>query len=105
MGQDERQSPVGIERDLCMIHAGIEDLREIASDPDKSRDGSRIYDFNVRWGTLMSGRLMRLEYYYRAGELTNEQQPRYRKLRHELKDVAPQTERLGIIRPTVPMED
>ena len=63
------KGPPGIERDLEMLFTATEALRELASDPDKAQDGARIYDFNVRWGTLMSGRLIRLEHYYRGGSL------------------------------------
>ncbi len=96
--------PTGIDADLDMIFAEIGALRELASDPEGSADGARIYDFNVRWGTLMSGRLLRLEHYHRAGELTEEQERRYRKLRRELEEAMPQIERLGVARPTVPLD-
>lgn len=86
-----------------MISEAVEALRDLASDPD--RDGSRVYDFSIRWGVLMSGRLKRLEHYYRAGQLTGEQERRYRGLRRELKDATPRIERLGISRPAVPLDD
>lgn len=95
----------GIDRDLDVIFAETGALRELASDPDKAQDGARVYDFSIRWGTLMSGRLKRLEHYHLAGELTEEEERRYRVLRSELKDATPLTERLGIARPTVPLED
>lgn len=88
-----------------MVAAGIAALRELASDPTGSKDGARIYDFSIRWGVLMSGRLKRLEYYYRAGELTEEQERGYRRLRQALEEATPQMERLGVGRPTVPLED
>jgi hypothetical protein len=96
--------PSGIERDLDMLFAATGALRELASDPEKAQDGSKIYDFNVRWGMLMSGRLIRLEHYHRAGELTEEQERRYLELRCELKDAMPMIESLGVSRPTVPLE-
>jgi hypothetical protein len=95
----------GIDADLSIVSAQTEALRELASDPARAEDGSRVYDFSVRWGTLMSGRLKRLEHYYRAGELTEDQERRYRELRHELKDAKPLTDRLDISPPTVPLED
>jgi hypothetical protein len=98
------KGPSGIERDLDVLFTATGALRELASDPETAQDGSRIYDFNVRWGTLMSGRLIRLEHYHRAGELTEEQERRYRELRRELKDATPTIESLGISRPTVPLE-
>ena len=100
-----REGPPGIDRDLEMVFIATEALGELAADPQKSQDGSRIYDFNIRWGTLMSGRLMRLEYYYGAGKLTQDQERRYRKLRRELQDATPMIESLGISRLTVPLED
>ncbi|MDP9439973.1 MAG: hypothetical protein M3P49_14730, partial [Actinomycetota bacterium] len=70
--------PAGMDVDLAMISAEIGALRELASDPKGAENGARIYDFNVRWGTLMSGRLLRVEHYHRAGELMEEQERRYR---------------------------
>ncbi len=105
MAGEPAKGPPGIERDLAMVLAGTEALRELASDSRKAQDRSRIYDFNVKWGVLMSGRLMRLEHYYRAQDLTEDQERRYRELRRELKDAMPLVERLRISRPTVPLED
>lgn len=97
--------PPGMDIDLGMVSAGIEALRELASDPDKTEDGARVYDFSIRWGALMSGRLKRIEHYHRAGELTEDQERCYRELRRELKEAIPLIERLGIARPTVSLED
>jgi hypothetical protein len=88
-----------------MVAAETSALRELASDPVGSKDGARIYDFSIRWGVLMSGRLKRLEYYYRAGDLTEYQERRYRELRCDLKEATPLTECLGIGPPTVPLDD
>ena len=98
------KGPSGIERDLDMLFAATGALRELASDPEKAQDGSKIYDFNVRWGTLMAGRLIRLEHYHREGELTEKQEGRYSELRRKLKDAMPMIESLGVSRPTVPLE-
>jgi hypothetical protein len=105
MGRELGNGLPGIEADLNMILTATETLREIASAPDEAQDGSRIYDFNIRWGVLMSGRLMRLEHYYRVGDLLEGQEQRYRELRRELEDATPLIERLGLSRPTVPLED
>jgi hypothetical protein len=94
----------GIDRDLDMIFAETEALRELASGPEEAPDGARVYDFSIRWGTLMSGRLKRLEHYYQAGELTEDQERAYRELKRELQAATPLTEHLGIGRPTVPLE-
>lgn len=101
----DEPGPVGIDTDLRMVAAALGALRELASDPARAQSSAEVYDFSIRWGTLISGRLMRIEHYYRAGNLTDEQEWRYRSLRRELRDAAPQAERLGLGRPTVPLED
>lgn len=101
----EMRGPPGIEKDLRLLENEVAALRELASDPEKARDGVRVYDFSIRWGVLMSGRLKRLEHYYRAGELEGEQRRRYRELRRELREAEPLVERLGLTRPAVPLED
>lgn len=105
MTDGPRTGVAGIDADLSMIHTAVGKLRDLSHDPKKSDDHGRVYDFSIRWGTLMSGRLKRLEHYRRAGELTGAQEQSYRELRRELGDVVPLIERLGITRPTVPLED
>ncbi len=97
--------PPGIDEDMSAVAAGIRALRELALDPVGSEDGARVYDFSIRWGVLMSGRLKRLEHYHRAGELTEGQERGYRRLRRDLEEAAPLAEGLGIGGPTVPLED
>ena len=97
--------PPGIDRDLELLAEGIASLRELAPDPVASEDDARVYDFSIRWGTLLSGRLKRLEHYHRAGELAAGQRRRYRELRDELKQATPLAEGLGLGKPSVPLED
>ena len=101
MFPEPHAGPPGIDRDIDMISAGVEELHKLASDQQKAQDSARIYDFSIRWGVLMSGRLQRLDHYHQAGELTQDQEHRYGELREELRDAAPQAERLGIARPDI----
>jgi len=105
MGDAAAFGPPGIDEDMGAVAAGIRGLRELALDPVGSEDGTRVYDFSVRWGVLISGRLKRLEHYYREAELTEEQQRAYRRLRGDLREATPLAEGLGIGRPAVPLED
>lgn len=105
MMEETGDGPSGMDRDLGMIYAEIKALRELASDFGQAGDGAKVYDFSIRWGVLMSGRLRRVEHYYRADELTGDQTRRYREIRRELQDLAPRIESLGIRPPTVPLED
>ena len=104
MSPEPDAGPPGIDRDMGMISAGVEELRQLASDQQQAQDNARIYDFSIRWGVLISGRLQRLDHYHRAGELTRDQERRYGELREELRDAAPQAERLGIARPNPHLE-
>ncbi len=90
----------GITADIDMVLDQVNALRELASDPGKAQDSARVYDFSIRWGTMLSGRLERLDYYHRRGELTRDEQARYAWLRGELREVLPLAERLGLARPT-----
>lgn len=97
--------PPGIDRDMDIISAALQELCQLSSDQQKAQDGARIYDFSIRWGVTLSGRLERLEHYHQAGELTQNQEARYRHLRQELSEAAPQAEHLGIARPNTVPED
>ena len=97
--------PAGMDMDLGMVSAEIEALRDLGGDPKGAEDKGKVYDFSIKWGVLMTGRLKRIEHYHRAGDLTEEQGRRYRELKRELKEAIPLIERLGIARPTVPLED
>jgi hypothetical protein len=93
--------PPGVDRDMGIISSGVEELRQLASDQQKAQDSARIYDFSIRWGVLISGRLERLEHYHRAGELTQDQEIRYQELREKLGVAASQAKSLGIARPNI----
>jgi hypothetical protein len=101
MFPEPNAGPPGIERDLGMISAALEELSHLASDIQEAQDSARIYDFSIRWGVLLSGRLERLDHYHQSGELTRDQEICYRELRQELRAIAPRAERLGIARPTI----
>jgi hypothetical protein len=105
MAEEPQVSRPGVDADLGMVGFGVEALRDLALDSEKAQDEDRVYDFSIRWGVLLSGRLKRLEHYYREGRLTRAQRSRYRQLRRDLKDAVPLMERLGLGKPRVPLED
>ena len=105
LAEESRIARPGVDADLGMVGFGIEALRDLALDPGKAQDDDRVYDFSIRWGVLLSGRLKRLEHYYREGRLTEDQRSRYRELKRDLKDATPLMERLGLGKPRVPLED
>ncbi|UNS99884.1 hypothetical protein MMF93_28085 [Streptomyces tubbatahanensis] len=91
----------GIAADLDQAFALLRQLRELAGDPAAARDDERVYDFSIRWGTLLSGRLERLAHYAARGELTRRQAKRYQELRTRLRDAASSAARLDLADPGV----
>ncbi|MBV8541592.1 MAG: hypothetical protein JO063_13315 [Pseudonocardiales bacterium] len=106
MSEESESSRVrGVDADLDLMFAAVEALRELASDPDSAQDSARVYDFSIRWGTLLHGRLERLAHYHRRGELAPPEQERYQSLRSELRRSLPLVRRLGLACPRVALGD
>ncbi|MBA8824925.1 hypothetical protein FHX42_002272 [Saccharopolyspora lacisalsi] len=101
----ESDRVIGTATDLDLLAAHLEALHELATDPDRTRDEGRVYDFSIRWGTLLAGRLERLEHYYLRDELPPEDRNRYEQLRTKLRESVPQLERLNLPHPTVALGD
>jgi len=96
---------VGVDADLDVLFDQIKQLRELAGDPDRARDSARVYDFSIRWGTFLRGRLERLDYYYSRGTLTTGEQARYQDLRTELRRALPLVQQLGLGCPNVALDN
>lgn len=102
MSDDPASSRVaGADADLDLMFAQLKALRELAADPDEAR----VYDFSIRWGTMVHGRLERLTYYHSRGELAPGEKLRYESMRSELREALPLLERLGLARPRVAFDD
>jgi hypothetical protein len=82
-------------RDLDLLFAHLAELRRIAEAPASEV----LYDFSIRWGTMLSGRLQRLDYYYRRGELTAAERERFEALARELHSSRATIDRLRLPRP------
>ena len=91
--------PEGTDVDLDVLFAQLEQLHKLASDPDAAENGDKRYDFSIRWGVLLSGRLQRLLYYESRGELAADERQRFEELREQLEDAAPVARKLGMADP------
>ncbi|MFE5598232.1 hypothetical protein ACFQ8O_03430 [Streptomyces coelicoflavus] len=89
----------GTAADLDLLCDQVERLRELAGDPEQAGDADRVYDFGIRWGAFLHGRLLRLVRYERRGALTAAERDRFADLCAQLRDVAPLAERLGLAVP------
>ncbi|HEU5007094.1 MAG TPA: hypothetical protein VFT67_08990 [Jatrophihabitantaceae bacterium] len=85
--------------DLDLIFAAVDTLDALAADPDAADDRARIYDFSIRWGVLLAGRLHRLEHFASLGALNTEERERYDVLVERLRGASSAAERLGLTRP------
>lgn len=103
MAGSEKAGVRGVFDDIGRILEQVEALRELAADDD-ALEGAQVYDFNVRWGALLAGRLERLRHYFRRGELTGEQREHYLNMEDQLRQVVPLAERIDVSRPTAPPE-
>lgn len=92
----------GLDEDLDLLFAAVAALRGLAAD-DRA-DRGRVYDFAITWGTLLAGRLRRVDHYHRRGDLTPGERARYAALRAALREALPLMERLDIARPAVPLD-
>lgn len=85
--------------DLDLLFAQIDGLRALGREQARRPDPDRVYDFSIRWGTYLSGRLARLEHYARHDGLTPAERDRYTLLLRALREVTPQARELGLTTP------
>lgn len=88
---------IAVDDDIELLTQQIEALRELGRLDDVSE--SQVYDFSIRWGAALSGRLRRLVHYSRIGALDEAAESRFRSLCEELRSVSGLVERFDVARP------
>lgn len=89
-----------IDDDVALVTEQIHALKRLGDQISVS--DSEIYDFSIRWGTVLAGRLPRLTHYRAHGLLDDADEHRFQSLCEELRAVAPLAARLGVALPAVP---
>ncbi|OBI85069.1 hypothetical protein [Mycobacterium sp. 1245805.9] len=91
---------VAIDGDVELITGQIRALKELAKQDDETpiSEGQR-YDFSIRWGTVLAGRLRRLVHYSSLGRLTDTDERTFDALRHELRSLDHLIERFRLAQP------
>lgn len=93
----EDRAPVTIDADVELLADQIQALEALGrNDPV---DEGEIYDFSVRWGAALAGRLPRLLHYSSLGLLADADRHRFESLCADLRRVSDLAERLGLPRP------
>lgn len=96
---------MGVGADVDQLFDLVGQLRELAADPGSGPDSGPVYDFSIRWGALLAGRLQRLAYYHGQGVLSPDDRARYAALCAQLREMSPTIERLRLAHPKVPLVD
>jgi hypothetical protein len=80
---------IDIDNDVKLIAEQIKALKELAQEDDEEpiSEGQR-YDFSVRWGTVLAGRLRRLVHYGSLDRLSDADVRRFRALCDELRTLS-----------------
>jgi hypothetical protein len=91
---------VAIDSDVELITQQIAALKKLAAADDQEPIGEgRRYDFSIRWGTVLAGRLRRLVHYSALGRLDDADERRFQDLCHELRALSPLIDRFRLAQP------
>lgn len=94
---DNKPAPVSIDDDVEWLTEQIQALKQLGRQDDV--DDGRIYDFSIRWGTALAGRLPRLVHYSSRGLLADADERRFQALCDELRGLSDLIDRIGLARP------
>ncbi|HEY1842537.1 MAG TPA: hypothetical protein VGG53_20415 [Mycobacterium sp.] len=96
---EEKPAPVLIDDDVEWLTEQIEALKQLGRQDDV--DEGQKYDFSIRWGTALAGRLPRLVHYSSRGLLDEADQRRFDALCDELRGLSDLIDRIGLTRPVL----
>ncbi|WP_082939621.1 hypothetical protein [Mycobacterium sp. 852014-50255_SCH5639931] len=96
----EGRAPVSIDADVEFLAEEIAALQALGR--KDSVDDGELYDFSVRWGAALAGRLPRLVHYSSLGLLDDTDERRFRSLCEDLRGVSGIAEKFGLPRPALP---
>jgi hypothetical protein len=94
---NDNPTPVTIDDDIEWLTEQILALKQLGSQDDV--DDGQKYDFSIRWGTALAGRLPRLVHYSSRGLLADADERRFQALCDELRGLFDLIDRIGLARP------
>jgi hypothetical protein len=94
---EESPAPITIDDDVEWLTEQIQVLKHLGQQ-DEVDDGEK-YDFSIRWGTALAGRLPRLVHYSSRGLLDETDGRRFQALCDELRELSEVIERIGLAQP------
>src|SRR5947209_10993259 len=99
MNGNMSEIPAGItvDDDIEWLTELVGVLKELGRQEQVS-DGEK-YDFSIRWGTALAGRLPRLVHYSSRGRLAPADEHRFQALREDLRGLSDLIARMGLVQP------
>jgi hypothetical protein len=94
---EEKPAPITIDDDVEWLTEQIQALKQLGQQDDV--DEGQKYDFSIRWGTALAGRLPRLVHYHSRGLLDETDQRRFQALCDELRGLSDLIDRIGLAQP------
>lgn len=94
---EDTPTSITIDDDVEWLTEQIQALKELG-DKDEVTDGEK-YDFSIRWGTALAGRLPRLVHYSSRGLLDDADELRFQQLCDELRGLSELIDRIGLPQP------
>jgi hypothetical protein len=98
--QNDTRAAIDIDDDVELITEQIKALKELGKEDDEApiSEGQR-YDFSIRWGTVLAGRLRRLVHYSSLGMLRDADERRFHALCDELRALSHLIDRFRLAHP------
>ena len=94
---DQKPAAITIDDDVEWLTEQIAALKQLGQ-KDQVTDGEK-YDFSIRWGTALAGRLPRLVHYSSRGLLDEADERRFQALCDEMRGLADLIDRIGLVQP------
>lgn len=93
----ERPAPISIDADVKLLTEQIKALKALGEMDEVGEN--RVYDFSIRWGTALAGRLARLVHYSSLGLLDDADERRFQSVCDELRGVSDLIDRFELAHP------
>jgi hypothetical protein len=96
---EENSAPITIDDDVEWLSQQIRVLKQLGQRDEV--DAGEKYDFSIRWGTALAGRLPRLVHYSSRGLLAKTDERRFEALCDELRGLSDLIDRIGLAQPVL----
>ncbi|BBY08183.1 hypothetical protein [Mycobacterium noviomagense] len=93
----QSRTPIGVDDDFELLNEQIQALKQLGAKKELAEGES--YDFSIRWGAALAGRLRRLVHYSAQGILSEADERRFQALCDELRGLSDLINRFDLAHP------